>query len=107
DVGFVVGAVGGHRGRGVAGLLGDPADGRGQQGRVGRVALVHAVVDDHTVGVVGDLAFESELDTLGEPALDDGSGVGVVQRGQPAGPRWGLSGQPGTGLVDHGGGAAE
>ena len=100
DGGFAVAAVGGHRAGRLAEQRGDPGDGRGQQRRVGRVALVHVVVEHDPVGVVGDLGLVAELHRFAQPALDDRAGVRVVQRHQPGRRCRGDTGQAGAGLGD-------
>ena len=61
-----------------------PRDGGGQLRRVGRIALVHGVVEHHPVGVVEDLGLVAELDRAAQPSLGDRPGVAVVQA-DPAG----------------------
>jgi len=65
----------------------DAGDGGREEGRVGRVADVHAVVDDDAVAVVEDLGEVAELDGPPEPAFHDRAGVAVMQRHHPGGVR--------------------
>ena len=62
----------------------DAGDRRGQQRRVGRVALVHAVIEHDPPGVVDHLGLVAELHRLPGTAFRDRAGVGVVQADQPA-----------------------
>ena len=107
DLGFAVAAVRGHRPHRPAEQGLDPADRRGQQRRVGRVAQVHAVVEHDPVDVVDDLALVAELHRLPEAALRDRAGVRVVQADQPAGRGRHHPAQPGPGLGDDLPGAAQ
>src|SRR5690349_6052687 len=61
----------------------DWLDGRGQAGRVGRVAERHVVVEHDAVLVVRDLRLVAELDWFAEPALTDRPRVWVVQTHSP------------------------
>ena len=69
-----------------------------QHRRVGRVALLDVVVDDDAVFVVDELRLVAELDRLAEAALDDRTGIGVVQRHHPRRTRRGLTGEALAGL---------
>jgi hypothetical protein len=80
---LAVAAVGGDGPWLAAGAPDDPADGRGELGGVGRVALFQDVVEDDAVVVVGDLGLVAELDGLAEPALGDRPGVSIVQANPP------------------------
>ena len=58
----------------------DPSDRGFEHGRVGRIARLDVVIDDHAVFVVDDLCLVTELDGLAEPAFGDRPRVGVMQR---------------------------
>src|SRR3954451_6071365 len=51
DLGFAVAAVGGDGPRSAPGAFGDPLHGRRQLRRVGRIALLHGVIQDDAVVV--------------------------------------------------------
>jgi hypothetical protein len=86
DLLFPVAAVGGDGAGCAAGTPGDPLHGGRELRRVGGVALLDGVVQDHAVVVVGQLGLVPELDRPAEPALGDRAGVGVVQADPPGRP---------------------
>ena len=77
---FAVAAIGGHRAGSATGAMFDALDRGFEHGRVGRVAGLDVVIDDHAVFVVDDLGFVTELDGLAEPAFGDRPRIGVMQR---------------------------
>jgi hypothetical protein len=64
---LAVAAVGGDGPGRLPGPGGDPADGGGELRAVGGVALLHGVVADDAVVVVGDLGLVPELASLSGP----------------------------------------
>ena len=89
DLGFAVAAVGGDGARCAFGPLCHPRYRRGKLRRVGRITLLHSVIQDDAVVVVDDLGVVSELDRPSEPSLGDRASVGIVQADPPGRPRRG------------------
>ncbi len=83
-------------GRPVRSLIRSPAE--LELGRVGGIARLDVVVENHSVLVVGDLVLVAELDRLAEPALGDRTGVRIVQADPPGGAVGGQPRQPLPGL---------
>ncbi len=69
---FAIAAIGGDRLGHLAEELRDPGDGRSEHGGIGRVALLHHMVEDDALDVVGDLRLVSELDGTPESSLGMG-----------------------------------
>ena len=101
DPGLAVAPVRRDSPRCPAGEGAHPLQRREEQGAVGGVADVQAVVDDDAVFVVHDLAEETELDRLTDPPFFDGACVGVVQADQAGRPFGDLPRQAEAGLGDH------
>ena len=100
DLGFAVAAVGGDAAWRAPGAFDDPLHRRGQLRRIGRIALLHRVIQHDPVVIVDDLGLLPELDRLTEPALGDRAGITVVQADPPTRPIGGVAVHPLAGLRD-------
>ena len=68
------------------GSLLHPRHGWGQLRRVGRIALLHSMIEHDPVDVVDDLGLVPELDRAPQPALGDRAGIRIVQADPPRRP---------------------